>query len=41
MIGRGYRIVSAEEHSVPAFGIYWQKATYEPAESAEPVEPAD
>ncbi len=34
MIRRGYRIVSAEEHSVPAFGIYWQKVTYELDEPA-------
>jgi hypothetical protein len=26
---RGYRVVSAEDHATPAFGIYWHKVIYE------------
>ncbi len=29
MARQGYRIVSAEEHSWPVFGIYYQRVVYE------------
>jgi hypothetical protein len=29
MAEKGYRVVAAEERSVPALGMYWQKVTYE------------
>jgi hypothetical protein len=29
MAARGYRVVSADEYSLPALGIHWFKAVYE------------